>query len=145
MDGGAQHGEDRRMEESGVTKQERVIVSAHTGFLMCDFDEVHKYIEKQLGRPVWTHELTSPEMEKSIREATKPDFLALCQEDSDEVDKAAGVWLTTDAYPHNVYCSSCYKTYAQSHWAIWKDGSLPRAYCPNCGKKMKSDESGDPA
>ena len=126
-----------------MNKQERVIISAYTGYLMCDFDDVHKYIEKQLGRPVWTHELASPEVERAIREATKPDFLALCQEDLDKADEAAGVWLMTDAYPHNVYCSSCYMIYAQSHWEIWKNGSLPRAYCPSCGKKMRRPDGDD--
>lgn len=47
-----------------------------------------------------------------------------------------GKWVITDAYPHKVYCSVCYKTFADSKWEVWKDGSLPRAYCPNCGAKM---------
>lgn len=25
------------------------------------------------------------------------------------------------------------------HWQIWEDGSLARAYCPNCGAKMKEE------
>lgn len=40
-----------------MTKQEKVIVSAYTGVLMCDFADLHEYIEKIMGRPVWTHEL----------------------------------------------------------------------------------------
>lgn len=51
--------------------------------------------------------------------------------------KTVGKWLITDAWPHNVYCSNCYETYAQAGWEIWKDGSLPRAFCPNCGAQMK--------
>lgn len=47
-----------------------------------------------------------------------------------------GRWQITDAYPHNVYCSECHKRFAQTHWAVWEDGSLSRAYCPNCGAKM---------
>ena len=47
-----------------------------------------------------------------------------------------GKWEITEAYPHNVYCSVCHKRFAQTHWAVWEDGSLPRAYCPNCGAKM---------
>lgn len=51
-----------------------------------------------------------------------------------------GEWLRTDAYPHKIYCSVCYKTFADSQWKIWKDGGLPRAFCPNCGAEMKIDK-----
>ena len=61
-----------------MTKEERIIVSAYTGFLMCDFDDMHKYIEEKLERPVWTHELADAEVLKEIREKIKPEFLALC-------------------------------------------------------------------
>ena len=50
-----------------------------------------------------------------------------------------GHWHITDAYPHNVYCSECHKRFAQTHWAVWEDGSLPRNFCPDCGAKMEGD------
>lgn len=51
-----------------------------------------------------------------------------------------GRWLTTDAYPHHLYCSVCYKTYAKN--AKWvNELDLPTNYCPNCGALMdKEDE-----
>lgn len=52
-----------------------------------------------------------------------------------------GKWEITEAYPHNVYCSVCHKRFAQTHWAVWEDGSLPRAYCPNCGAQMDAREA----
>ena len=54
-----------------------------------------------------------------------------------EQSSTVGEWQITDAYPHNVYCSECHKKFAQTHWAVWEDGSLPRNYCPNCGAKME--------
>lgn len=51
----------------------------------------------------------------------------------------SGHWQITDAYPHNVYCSECHKRFAQTHWAVWEDGSLPREYCPNCGAAMSRE------
>ena len=62
-----------------MTKQEKIVVSAYTGVLMCDFSDLHEYIEKKLGRPVWTHELASEELQKEIRQKTKDDFLELCK------------------------------------------------------------------
>lgn len=55
-----------------------------------------------------------------------------------EVDRPKGQWLITDAYPHKVYCSNCFKTYAQADWEVWKDGSLPRDFCPSCSADMRT-------
>lgn len=64
-----------------MTKQEQIIVSAYTGVLMCDFSDVHAYIEEKLGRPVWTHELADKAVWDKIQEAVKPDFIKLCGND----------------------------------------------------------------
>lgn len=63
-----------------MTLQEKIIVSAYTGYLMCDWSSVHKYIEEKAGRPVWTHELADKNFRAALRERVKPDFLALCGE-----------------------------------------------------------------
>lgn len=57
-----------------------------------------------------------------------------------KTERQMGHWEITDAYPHRVYCSNCYKTFAHTHWSAWEDGSLPRKYCPNCGAKMEVEE-----
>lgn len=59
---------------------------------------------------------------------------------SAQPEQKHGKWQITDAYPHNIYCSVCHKKFAQTHWAVWEDGSLPRAYCPNCGAKMEEED-----
>ena len=68
-----------------MTKQEKIVVSAYTGVLMCDFNDLHKYIEDKLGRPVWTHELASETVFSEIKEKSKADFLAICQRESDDL------------------------------------------------------------
>ena len=55
------------------------------------------------------------------------------------VEVRHGRWLTTDAYPHHLYCSVCYKTYAKN--AKWvNELDLPTNYCPNCGALMEKKE-----
>ena len=61
-----------------MTEKEKIIVSAYTGYLMCDFDEVHQYIEQKLGRPVYTHELSSLNVQNEIMNKVRDDFLSLC-------------------------------------------------------------------
>ncbi len=67
-----------------MTKREKIIVSAYTGVLMCDFDDVHKYIQKKLGRPVFTHELSDKGIQKEIEEKSKEDFLEICNREEPE-------------------------------------------------------------
>ena len=45
---------------------------------MCDFDKVHQYIEQKLGRPVYTHELSSLNVQNEIMNKVRDDFLSLC-------------------------------------------------------------------
>lgn len=63
-----------------MTKEEKIIVSAYTGVLMCDFADLHEYIEKLLKRPVWTHELADHHVMEEIKAKSKPAFLKLCAE-----------------------------------------------------------------
>lgn len=62
-----------------MTYQEAIVVSAYTGYLMCDFGDMHEYIEKVMGRPVWTHEMADERIMEKIREAAKPDFMAIIE------------------------------------------------------------------
>lgn len=61
---------------------------------------------------------------------------------ADVVEVRRGRWMTTDAYPHHLYCSVCYKTYAKN--AKWvNELDLPTNYCPNCGALMREIKNGE--
>ena len=66
-----------------MTKQEKIVVSAYTGDLRCDFADVHEYIERKLGRPVFTHEFASKALREEIIAKCKGVFLAICTEQED--------------------------------------------------------------
>lgn len=60
-----------------MTKQEAAIVAAYTGYLIGDFTVMHEYVEKILGRPVFTHEMGTVAVADEIREKSKADFCAI--------------------------------------------------------------------
>jgi hypothetical protein len=55
--------------------KEAAIVSAYTGILIGEFSDMHKYIEKIMNRPVFTHELGDHEIFKEIKQKAKLDFI----------------------------------------------------------------------
>lgn len=65
-----------------MTLEERVIVETYTGYCMTsgdERDEVYKYMQKLLGRPVYTHELAQKSVVKMLQEKSKADFIELCK------------------------------------------------------------------
>ena len=65
-----------------MTLEDRVIVETYTGYCMTSGDErnaVYKYMEKLLGRPVYTHELAQKSVVKMLQEKSKADFIELCK------------------------------------------------------------------
>ena len=65
-----------------MTRQEKLIVTSYNGVMMVDFDEFHEYITELLGRPIYSHELATDEIEAEIKEKVKPEFIKLCAEDT---------------------------------------------------------------
>lgn len=60
-----------------LTREQAAIIGAYTGILCGPFQDMHEYVEKVLGRPVWTHEFASDKVSDQIKEASKADFIRL--------------------------------------------------------------------
>lgn len=77
------------------------------------------------------------------------DMIIRKQPAADVVEVKHGEWLKTDAYPHRVYCSLCYKTYVTNEEIIKGRSDERPAYCreakfcPHCGAKMDLKEGAE--
>lgn len=58
-----------------MTKREAAIVAAYTGYLIGDFNEMHKYIEEIMERPILTHEMGNNHIIQEIQDRAKKDFI----------------------------------------------------------------------
>ena len=62
-----------------MTKNEAAIVMTYTGICMLerkDLSYYYDYIEKIMGRPVFTHEISS--LTDELRAGSREDFINLC-------------------------------------------------------------------
>lgn len=71
------------------------------------------------------------------------NFISFEQET--ETTEKKGKWLKTDAYPHNVYCSECYRVYVTNEKIIEGRGGdytycTEAEFCPHCGVKMETEQ-----
>lgn len=69
-----------------MTKQERVIVTAYTGVLMCKLSDLLKYANTVFGRTVYLAELKKPEVLQRLKDFAKVDFKKLCEGESIQYD-----------------------------------------------------------
>lgn len=67
-----------------MNKQEAAIIMAYTGIVMGDMKVYHAYVEKLLDRAVWTHEFADLKVITEIKEKSRPDFIKLSMELTEE-------------------------------------------------------------
>ena len=63
-----------------MTKHELLLMSAYTGFLFCQMDELHKFTEGTIGRPVFTHELAGDKVQRELHEKLLPEINKIIEE-----------------------------------------------------------------
>ena len=64
-----------------MTHQEKLVVSAYTGYLMVDYQEYLEFINAIMGRKIFTHELAREDIQSEIRGVLKEEFLRMCKEE----------------------------------------------------------------
>ena len=60
-----------------LTSEQAAVIGAFTGMLAGPFSDMHEYVEKIMGRPVFTHEMGNDAVAAEIKEKAKADFLAI--------------------------------------------------------------------
>lgn len=58
-----------------MTRREATIVSAYTGYLIGNTDDLYDYLSELIGRPIYTHEI--PSVLDEYHSRIKQDFVAL--------------------------------------------------------------------
>lgn len=73
-----------------MTPRERAIIETYTGICMTTGEqrnEVYKYMNEIMGRPVYTHELALKELQDELKEKSKEDFINLCRKPQTNADR----------------------------------------------------------
>tara|TARA_R110002126_G_scaffold185903_1_gene334588 strand:- start:1132 stop:1335 length:204 start_codon:yes stop_codon:yes gene_type:complete len=60
-----------------LTTEQAAIIGAYTGILLGNFADKHEYIEKILGRSVYTHEMADKDFWEELKEKVKPDLMKI--------------------------------------------------------------------
>jgi hypothetical protein len=67
-----------------LTKEQAIIITGYTNILCCPFGEFHEAVENRLGRPVYTHEFASKDLQTKIKEVFRSDFIKMLPQNSYE-------------------------------------------------------------
>lgn len=98
-----------------MKRREGAVLSAFTGYMLCDFDVFHRYAEEIMERPIWTHEFGQESMANALKEKSTPEFMKIMSEmmDREKEDweigpqnftdekKAEGIRSMMDALPQD--------------------------------------------
>ena len=61
-----------------MTKQEAILISAYTGYLLTkNFQDVHRFIEETVGRPVQTIEMGNDKFMEILKEKLRPQIIEM--------------------------------------------------------------------
>lgn len=89
-----------------MTDREKAIVEAYTGTCMLVGDKrniFYKYVNKIMGRPIYTHEFAYDYIQKELKGKSKDDFIKLCKETTPNDHSGMTLGEFAGAVCHDVY------------------------------------------
>lgn len=60
-----------------MTKNEAAIISAYTVKMIGNFSDMHEYVEKIFGHPVYTHQFADKDFVQKVKDLSYNDFIQL--------------------------------------------------------------------
>lgn len=73
-----------------LTREQAAVVGAFTGVVLGPFQDIHKYAERVLGRPIFDFEFADDNVARKIQDAAEADFLSICPNESDGQFECSG-------------------------------------------------------
>ena len=70
-----------------MNKREAQVFTAQTSKLFGEFSWFHQYAEEVLERPVWTHELSNPDIWDELKILSKEEFIEINQKTIEEEEE----------------------------------------------------------
>ena len=61
-----------------MTKREKVIVTAYTGILMADLEDVYAYAKECEKRNIMTHDFADSDLWERLKKYSREEFLEIC-------------------------------------------------------------------
>lgn len=64
-----------------LDKEQAAIIGAYTGICCGNFSDIQELAERELGRPIWTHEFATKELSEELKKKVRPLFISICYTD----------------------------------------------------------------
>ena len=64
-----------------LDKEQAAIIGAYTGVCCGNFSDIQELAERELGRPIYTHEFATEELTQELKAKIKPLFISICYTD----------------------------------------------------------------
>ena len=61
-----------------MTKREKIIVTAYTGILMCDLEEIYEYAKECENKNIFTHDFANKNLWERLKKYSREEFLEIC-------------------------------------------------------------------